>query len=971
LEDTIRILIVDDDLDRLSANSRILKSAEYEVLEAKTGAEALEKLKAERLDMVLLDVVLPDMNGVDLCKRIRSDSNLSRLQVILLSSRKTKTKHQVEDLEFGADGHIPRGISERSLLARIASTARIITAERKVRESEERYRLLLQNANDAVYVHAISPEGPGKFLEVNDRACQMLGYSREEFLAMDIPQIDIPEQAQRVPAIIRQLLETGQAVFETEHKAKKGHRIPVEVSTRLFQLHNVPTVLSIIRDISDRKRAERKVRESEEKYRILVENASDIVYRTDALGHITFFNPAAMKITGHAEADLIGKHFSELIRPDCRAEAERFYGRQFVKNIHSTYYEFPLLTRDKGEIWLGQHVQLIIHEGQVIGFHAIARDITALNRVEVALRESEERYRTILDEMEEGYQEADLAGNFTFFNEAFLRIFGYSKDELMGTNFSLYAAEEEIAKKVYRAYNLMYKTAIPIRSFEWDIIRKDGARRTLEFFASLLRDSNDRPTGFRGIVRDVTERKWAEEKLRNSESRYHFLAESMADVVFTLDLNLVTTYVSPSIERMLGSTPEERMAQKVDQQLTPTSLKLVFETLVAELDREKDKNADLNRSQTLELEYYHKDGSIKYLVTYIRGIRNSEGQLTGFYGAHHDITDRKRVEDALRESEGKYRQLATTTHDVIVTMDFEGIITYANPAAKNLAGGMDIIGMSIKDFIPPELISKHIELINARRQGYSETLSYEWPITLSADGSILFLETRSALLMDKSKPTGILFTARDITERKHADDALKKSFAQTRRALGATVRAMAVTVEARDPYTAGHQRRVADLARAIATEMNLSSDQIDGIRTASVIHDLGKISVPAEILSKPIRLKDIEFSLIKTHAQSGYDILKEIEFPWPIARMVFEHHERMNGSGYPNGLTGDKLLIESRILAVADVVEAMASHRPYRPSHGVGAALDEIAQNKGTLYDPEVVDACLRLFKTKSYKIPE
>jgi PAS domain S-box-containing protein len=209
---------------------------------------------------------------------------------------------------------------------------------------------------------------------------------------------------------------------------------------------------------------------------------------------------------------------------------------------------------------------------------------------------------------------------------------------------------------------------------------------------------------------------------------------------------------------------------------------------------------------------------------------------------------------------------------------------------------------------------------------------------------------------------GLIGAILDITDRKQVVERIRK-------ALGATIRAIAVTVETRDPYTAGHQRRVADLARAIATEMNLSVDQIDGIRMAAAIHDLGKISVPSEILSKPTKLTNIEFSLIKTHSQSGYDILKDIDFPWPVARTVLEHHERMNGSGYPNGLTGDNILLESRILSVADVVESIASHRPYRSALGIDAALNEISKNKGILYDPEVSDACLRLFHEKDYKI--
>lgn len=196
----------------------------------------------------------------------------------------------------------------------------------------------------------------------------------------------------------------------------------------------------------------------------------------------------------------------------------------------------------------------------------------------------------------------------------------------------------------------------------------------------------------------------------------------------------------------------------------------------------------------------------------------------------------------------------------------------------------------------------------------------------------------------------------------------KKTLEKLRRMVGEIVQAMALAVEAKDPYTAGHQQRVADLARAIATEMGLLEDQIDGIRIAGLIHDLGKISVPGEILNKPGLLNDPEFRMIKFHAQISYDILKEIEFPWPVARIALAHHERIDGSGYPNGLKGEEILLEARILAVADVVEAMSSHRPYRPALGIDKALEEISKNKGILYDPQVVDACLRVFLEKGYK---
>jgi putative nucleotidyltransferase with HDIG domain len=181
--------------------------------------------------------------------------------------------------------------------------------------------------------------------------------------------------------------------------------------------------------------------------------------------------------------------------------------------------------------------------------------------------------------------------------------------------------------------------------------------------------------------------------------------------------------------------------------------------------------------------------------------------------------------------------------------------------------------------------------------------------------------------------------------------------------------AMGLTVEIRDPYTAGHQKRVAEIAQAIAIEMGLSKQQIEGVRMAGVLHDIGKMVVPAEILSKPGRITEHEFGIIKSHPEVGYNILKKIDFPWPIAQIVYQHHERMDGSGYPQGLSGKDILLEASIMAVADVVEAMASHRPYRPALGIDIALEEISKNRGVFYDPEAVDACLRIFKEEKFKL--
>jgi len=201
-----------------------------------------------------------------------------------------------------------------------------------------------------------------------------------------------------------------------------------------------------------------------------------------------------------------------------------------------------------------------------------------------------------------------------------------------------------------------------------------------------------------------------------------------------------------------------------------------------------------------------------------------------------------------------------------------------------------------------------------------------------------------------------------------AESEAKKSLTKLRKAFGAIIQVLEKTVEIRDPYTAGHQRRVADLALNIAGEMGLSPDRIDGIKITGIIHDIGKIHIPAEILSKPRALTSIEFNLIKTHPQVGADILRAIDFPWPVDKIVLQHHERVDGSGYPHGLSKKDILLEARILGVADVVEAMASHRPYRPALGIDEALKEISDNRGILYDRDVVDVCLKLFREKNYR---
>jgi putative nucleotidyltransferase with HDIG domain len=231
----------------------------------------------------------------------------------------------------------------------------------------------------------------------------------------------------------------------------------------------------------------------------------------------------------------------------------------------------------------------------------------------------------------------------------------------------------------------------------------------------------------------------------------------------------------------------------------------------------------------------------------------------------------------------------------------------------------------------------------------------------------LMADYRAHMTLAVRQRTDVL--QRSLADRREAEEQLSRTLDSLRQAMGATLRTLALAIETKDPYSAGHHKRVADLARTIAMEMGLSEETIDGIRTAATLHDIGKIPLPPEILNKPGKLSAAEFQQVKMHSQTGYDILNEIEFPWPVARIVWQHHERIDGSGYPLGLKGEEILPESRVLAVADVVEAMCSHRSYRPMPGLDKALEEIGAQRGILYDPAAVDACLRIFREKDFRL--
>jgi PAS domain S-box-containing protein len=415
--------------------------------------------------------------------------------------------------------------------------------------------------------------------------------------------------------------------------------------------------------------------------------------------------------------------------------------------------------------------------------------------------------------------------------------------------------------------------------------------------------------------------------------------------------------VNDSLCELLGYTRDEVLAMSITEIEDSASAKDTATHLQATL---------CSGTEQFLTRYIRKDGATIEVEVSVHHL-----PLHGdcFFGFTRDMGGRRHAEQSLRDADARFRGLVEQSMVGIYQVDGDKIL-YQNRRADELFGYEpgSLVGVAMKSLVVAEDWPRAEREIRLLMSGEKKVVKLDFR-ALRKDGREAIISAQGVLAAFDGRPT-MIGVLQDVTERRRDDEQIRRYLAQLEDALTQTVE-MAITVSTmRDPYTAAHAHRVAEIAVAMGVELGLDGKRLEGLRVASCVHDIGKIAIPAEILAKPSRLTPAEYALIKGHPQASYDILKTVNFPWPVAQVALQHHERFDGSGYPHGLKGEEIVFEARILAVADVVEAMAAHRPYRPGRGLDAALTEIERGRGTAYDPVAADACLRLFREKGFRLP-
>ncbi len=708
-----------------------------------------------------------------------------------------------------------------------------------------------------------------------------------------------------------------------------------------------------------RRRSQAAARQSQERWLALFEHTGAATILVDEDATILLANQRCLSVTGYSPEELRGTKWTRFVAPESLEKMLRYHkARREQPGAAPPHYDARLI--DKSGRIRTAYVSASILPGSRQSIVSMI-DVTERQEALEALRESETRHR-IITELISDYayifrvtEDGKLRGEWV--TESFNKTFGLTLEQVDDRGgWQALVLPEDIPAALRHARKVADGQADVC---EMRCVTSSGDVRWLRDYAQPVLDNSGRVTRVYGAAQDITECKRAEEVVRQREHLFSSLFHLHAAVQLLIDP--VTQQVldaNESAARFYG-WPRERLMQMRLQDLDLSTSDEIAEVL---------EQLEANNQAQFDTRHRLADGSTREVAVF--STRIDVGGEVVAYSIVQDITAHKKAERELRVSEENFRRLMEESPLGITIVSEDGETFFINAAALEMFGCESIEEWRetpVEQRYSKTSYAEHRRRRARRKQGKTIPPEYEVEIVTKGGEKRRLQVWRRPVVWNSAECYQVVY--RDVTEIHNAQESLSRTLDRLQRSFFNIIRVMVSTVEARDPYTAGHQFRVANLAGAIAKELRLPPATVECVRMAGAIHDVGKLSVPGEILSKPARVSEVEHSLIRRHPRVGYEMLKDVEFPWPIAEIVYQHHERMDGSGYPRNLKGDEIRMEARIVAVADVVEAISSHRPYRPALGWDSAMEEISRNRGVLYDVDVVDACLRLFQEKGYRL--
>ncbi len=629
------------------------------------------------------------------------------------------------------------------------------------------------------------------------------------------------------------------------------------------------------------------------------------------------------------------------------------YEKALAQGMYSV--DYPVYT---GTRFLQLTVNLIRVKEKVIGISVFGKDETERKLIQDALRDNEEKFRMVFMTGLDVFYIATLdEGLIIETNDVFEEVFGYAREEAIGKTsleLGLYAHPEDRARVV----DALERNGV-VRDLEIAGRKKDGSLITVSLSIRVLVLGGKKH--ILGVIRDVSAIRKTEDALQKANEKYKEIFESAIEGMDRVSFDGHPLAVNNAMAKILGYDSKEELLGLTSDWgsqvwFDPTE-RTKFLALLQEYKTVQGYESRLRR----------KDGGIVWASHNSRLTLGEDGQAKYIDSYVQDITDRKRADDAAERIRAGFEQGSVAQ----ALTSLEGKFIRVNEALAKLLGypQNELEGMSFNDVTHPDDMNLGLDVMRNLLEG-GEKARFEKRYVTSK-GSVVWVDVNIAVVKDsRGNPQYFVGSFIDITSRKQAEEERLRFAEQLKMTLESTTTALSMAIEMRDPYTAGHQRRVADLACRIWNKLGLPGEACEGLRIAALLHDLGKLRIPTDILTKPTQLSQAEMALIREHALAGWDILRLVEFPWPVATIVRQHHERLDGTGYPDGLRGAEILREACVLAVADVVEAIASHRPYRATLGLDAAMEEITKGCGIFYSSDIVEACKVLFIDEGYVLP-